>query len=111
MHKRIRFHFDENVPAPVADALKRRGVDVTTTHDSNLLQSKDEYQLLFAKEEGRILVTHDSDFLRLHDNGFPHAGIAYCQQGSRTIGEMIKSLLLILELMSLEEMENNVEYL
>ena len=57
------------------------------------------------------MVTHDSDFLRLYEKGTPHAGIAYCQQGIRTIGQIIESLLLIYELMIPEEMAGTVEYL
>jgi hypothetical protein len=41
---------------------------------------------------GRILVTHDADFLRFDAAGLPHAGIAYCAQGKRTIGYLVLEL-------------------
>ncbi|MBC8180293.1 DUF5615 family PIN-like protein [candidate division KSB1 bacterium] len=111
MFEKIRFHLDENVPLAVAHGLKKRGIDVSTTPDSNLIQAKDFEQLKYAVNNNRVLVTHDSDFLRLHKNGINHAGIAYCPQGSRTIGQIIKSLLLIYELMDQNEMIGVVEYL
>jgi hypothetical protein len=57
------------------------------------------------------MVTHDDDFLNLHTRGISHAGIAYCQCGARTIGEMVQMLVLIYELMSVDEMMGKIVYL
>jgi len=57
------------------------------------------------------MVTHDSDFLRLHAHGVAHAGIAYCPQESLTIGEMLRGLALIHDLLTPEEIAGRVEYL
>lgn len=111
MSEKIRFHLDENVSMAIARSLRKRGIDVSTTPELNLIQATDENQLDFARKEGRVLVTHDSDFLRLHDQGLSHCGIAYCQLGSRSIGQIIKSLILIYEILSPEEMINSVEFL
>jgi hypothetical protein len=56
-------------------------------------------------------VTQDDDFLRLHAQGLPHAGIAYCGQQSMSIGEMLRRLVLIHDLLSPEEMAGRVEFL
>jgi antitoxin component of RelBE/YafQ-DinJ toxin-antitoxin module len=37
MPETIRFHLDENISASVADGLKRRGIDVTTTVEVGLM--------------------------------------------------------------------------
>ena len=50
--------------------------------------------------EARVLVTHDSDFLRLHARGVSHAGIAYCPVGARTIGQLIYTLVMVYEVMT-----------
>ena len=68
-------------------------------------------QLDFARREQRVLVTHDADFLRLAEQGFQHAGMAYGARVSRVLGEMIRSLILIYEVLTPEEMMNRVEYL
>jgi predicted nuclease of predicted toxin-antitoxin system len=74
----IRFHLDEYVDPAVAEGLRRRGVDVTTTRAADLMHASDDKQLEYALAEGRTLVTHDEDFLTMAKNGVLHAGIAYC---------------------------------
>ncbi len=111
MSKRIRFHLNEHLPLAVAEGLRRRGIDITTSPEIGLLKASDEEHLAYARREGRVIVTQDQDFLRLHSRGISHAGIAYCRRGTRTIGQIIRSLVLIYERLSLEEMEGRVEYL
>jgi len=107
----VRFHLDEHIPASIAAGLRRRGIDVTTSAESGLLGSADGTQLSFATSAGRVLVTHDADFLRLHSEGVIHAGIAYCQQGAVPVGQMLRQLVLIFDLLTPEEMGGRVEFL
>jgi predicted nuclease of predicted toxin-antitoxin system len=107
----VRFHLDEHIPLAVAAGLRRRGIDVTCPVEIGLTSLRDEQQLSFASEEGRVLVTQDADFLRLHRAGVSHAGIAYCRQGSLAIGEMLRRLILMRDLTTAEEMQGRVEYL
>ena len=58
-----------------------------------------------------MIFTQDEDFLRLHHAQQPHAGIAYCKQGSRSIGQIVAGLVLIYEVLTAEEMVGQVEYL
>jgi predicted nuclease of predicted toxin-antitoxin system len=62
VNNRIQFHLDENVDPDIALALRRHGIDVTTSREMNLLGQPDEVQLAFACEQGRVIVTHDTDF-------------------------------------------------
>ena len=62
MSEPIRFHLDENVNPVIAIALRRYGVDVTTTVEANLRTSSDEEQLTYARRENRVIVTHDDGF-------------------------------------------------
>lgn len=91
----IRFHLDENIDPAVAAALRSRGIDVTLTQGADLCGCEDAAQREHALRTGRVLVTHDEDFLRLHAAGLEHAGIAYCPAGRRTIGQIARSLRLI----------------
>jgi hypothetical protein len=43
--------------------------------------------------------------------GIEHAGIVYCKQNTRSIGEIIAGLELIWELCEPEEMRNRVEFI
>jgi predicted nuclease of predicted toxin-antitoxin system len=111
MPRTIRFHLDENCHRAVAEGLRRRGIDATTTPETGLLSSSDEQQVAYALVRGRVIFTQDRDFLRLHSAGVPHAGIAYCAKDTRSIGETIQGLVLIWELLEPEEMRNRVEFL
>ena len=107
----IRFHLDENVPSAIAEGLRRRGINATTTPQAGLLSADDEAQLRFAYSQGRVLITSDADFLRLHDRGMLHAGVVYSPKGKHTVGELLHGLIMIAECLSPEEMRNHVEYL
>jgi hypothetical protein len=86
MPEPIRFHLDEHIDGAIADGLRRRGIDVTTTADVALRGATDD------------------DYLKLHAQGVPHAGIAFCRPQARSIGEVLRSLILIWAGMSPEEM-------
>lgn len=111
MSQTIRFHLDENVNGAIADGLRRRGVDVTTTPEEGLIGADDEEQLAFAFSQSRVIFTQDDDFLRLHQAGTEHAGITYCKQSSRAIGDILRFLILIWECLEPEEMRDRVEFL
>jgi hypothetical protein len=76
-----------------------------------LLGAIDEEQAAYALSQGRVIFTQDRDFLRINAAGVPHAGIAYCEKDTRSIGEIVNSLMLIWELYEPDEMANRVEYI
>lgn len=111
MSERIRYHLDENVDIDVARGLRRYGIDVTTTQDSGLRTTQDVDQWRFARSTGRILVTHDSDFLVYASQSTDHAGIVYCQMRTRSVGEILRSLILLYEVYTAHETVGRVEYI
>lgn len=94
----------------VVHGLRQRGVDVLTVSDARLLSATDEDHLARARAEGRVLFTQDPDFLRLHAAGVAHAGIVYAPQGT-AIGDIIRGLMLIHQVLESEDMKDHVEYL
>ncbi|PHM11492.1 DUF5615 family PIN-like protein [Nostoc sp. 'Peltigera malacea cyanobiont' DB3992] len=112
MTQKIRFHLDENVSNAIAEGLRRRGIDVTTTSETGLIAASDEEQLYFAMSQNRVIFTHDDDFVILHQSGLiMHSGITYCAQNRRSIGEILRSLILIWEVLEPEEMRYQLEFL
>ena|SRR5438874_2438940 len=111
MPRTIRFHLDENCHHAIAEGLQRRGIDVTTTPSAGLMQATDVAQLAYCHSTGRVLFTQDRDFLRLYATGVAHAGIAYCDKESRSIGDIIRGLVLIWEVLEPNEMVNRPEFL
>jgi predicted nuclease of predicted toxin-antitoxin system len=109
--ERIKFYFDEHVPQAVADGLRRRGVDVLILQAAGRSGLPDAEQLDFASQQGRVMVTMDSDYLILAAQSISHTGIAYVKPGTRSIGQLIQKLKLIHDVLTPAEMENHVEYL
>jgi predicted nuclease of predicted toxin-antitoxin system len=107
----IQFHLDESVSNSIAVGLGQRGFSVTTSGEVGLLGAADEAQLNYARETGRVVFTHDDDFLALHDRGFPHVGIVFSPSQTRSIGELIRGLILVAEILSPEEMRDHVEFI
>ncbi len=110
MPRAIRFHLDENCHHAIAEGLRRRGVDVSTTPEAGLMSASDEQQVAYGVANGRVILTQDRDFLRLHAAGMAHVGIVYCEKDTRSIGAIIQGLVLIWELLEPVEMRNHVEY-
>jgi hypothetical protein len=46
----------------------------------------------------------------MHRAGMAHAGIVYCRQQSRTVGEMVRMLGLLWKICEATEMHNRLEY-
>jgi predicted nuclease of predicted toxin-antitoxin system len=107
----IRFYLDEHVPRAVSKGLQQRGIDVLTTQEAGRRGRSDDEQLALALQDGRVMVTLDSDYVALAAQGTEHAGIAYAKPGTRSIGELVRGLLLIHDALQPGDMLNHVEYL
>lgn len=101
---------DEHVHPAVTAGLQRRGANVLTAQEVGLIDTPDADHLRFAKEQGRVIFTQDSDFLRLHAAGFDHAGIVYVRQNT-PVGQIVRGLMLIFRILAPEDMKNHVEFL
>jgi predicted nuclease of predicted toxin-antitoxin system len=101
---------DEHIPSVVAGALRRRGIDAQTASEAGLRGSPDAAYLAHGSSSGRVIVTNDPDFLQHHEAQTEHAGIAFCEQTSRTIGQLVEGLVLIYEVLEPSDMVGRVEY-
>jgi len=113
----IKLHLDEDADAhALLNALRQRGLDVSSSRELALLQSSDEEQLTWAFEQRRAIYTYNaSDFCRLHSefirHGRHHAGIIIGDQQVLSIGEVTRSLLRISEVRAAADMGDNLEFL
>ena len=109
----MRLYTNESVPVAVAEGLKRRGVDAFTARDAGNLGLSDEEQLAFAPSQGAVIFTHD--FLKIAHNwlaaGHDHSGIVYAHQQRFRVGEIIRRLKVLDELLTQTDMDNHVEFL
>lgn len=108
---RIRFHLDEHIDPDIAAALRRHGIDATTTQEAGLRTASDDVQFEFAKSQQRVIVTDDADFLRLAAVVGDHPGIVVCHRQYHSNRDIIRGLLLIYEVLAPREMIGQIEHL
>jgi hypothetical protein len=113
----IRYFFDEHMPNAAADALRDDGADVLTIGEAGRKGVPDDEQLRFATADGRVVVSHDSDFVKLANQFFAagedFAGIAFCYQlkYQHNVRGLINALLLVNGAMTAAELRNDIVYL
>jgi predicted nuclease of predicted toxin-antitoxin system len=81
-----------------------------SVQEAGLRGATDTEQLAHATLAQRVLVTQDTDFLRLHAAGIAHPGIVFVSQHV-SVGEFIRGLILIFDLLTTEDMVNHIEFL
>lgn len=111
----LLLYMDVHVPYPVTRGLLAKGIDVITAQMDNTATMEDADLLDRASLLGRIIVTHDVDFLieakkRQTTNRF-FSGVIFAHQRSTSIGQMISDLELICSTATTAEFENHVEFL
>jgi hypothetical protein len=98
------------------NALRQRGLDVSSIRELALLQCSDEEQLTWAFEQRRAIYTYNASvFCRLHSefirHGRHHAGIIIGDQQVLSINEVTRRLLRISEVRAAADMGDNLEFL
>lgn len=106
----LKFHLDESVVPAIAVGLRSHGLDVTITQEVKLLGSSDDAQIAYALSSGRVLITHDDDFLLIARQQ-EHAGICYCHQQKYGIGDLLRVILLVHACCTEDDMRDHVEFL
>ena len=111
----LSFYMDVHIPWAITTELRLRGVNVVTAQEDGAGQLEDSTLLDRAAALGRVLVTHDADFLReaarRGDQPKPFAGIIFIPQLDVTIGQAVADLELCARACKPEEWINRVEYL
>jgi hypothetical protein len=112
----LRLYLDEDsMEHGLVLALRARGLDIETAYEAETIAQNDENQLRYAFSQRRVLVTFNaSDFCRLHNEfhvrSEDHAGIIINKQ-SYGIGGALRRLLKLNSDLSIEQMENRLEFL
>ena len=58
----IKFLTDENISKSLVSALRRNGYDVKDIKEERLFGIDDDEVINKAREDGRVILTHDKDF-------------------------------------------------
>lgn len=84
-------------------------VDVLSLEEAGMRGARDDEHLALATSQHRTIFTQDTDFLKLTNDGRPHAGIMYAFQGT-SVGAIVRVLVLIHHVLSAEEMAGKIEF-
>jgi len=93
----LRGYADEHVSHAIIRSLRARGMDVASVTERGAQGRPDEVLLDEAISEERIMLTCDTDFLRLagerRASGIEFAPIVFWPQQQRTVGKIVRSVI------------------
>ena len=109
-----KFYLDEDIDIALEQALTNRGVDVISTLQAGNNGNTDEEQLVFVKNENRVIITHNvRDFVILNKNFLQedriHHGIIVTDQ--LPIGMVLKRIMKLWFTLDADDMKNRLEFL
>ena len=108
----LAFYMDVHVPEAITEGLRGKGIDVLTVQEDETTTWTDSDLVDRATELGRVLVSHDADMLqeskRRQESAQSFSGVIYGHQLKLTIGKAVLDLALIAEVMTSEEMTNQL---
>lgn len=108
----IKVYSDEDVNIAITEGLKRRGIKAYSCQEAGNIGLTDEEQIKYANSKRFVILTHDSDFLRIiHEKRLSHSGIVFVSQNKLSVGEIIRKIEFLVSILSEEDMENHVEFL
>ena len=108
MPEAIRFHLDESLSPKISRAARLRGLDVTDSHTEGMLAATDIEQWDYCQQHGKVLITSDSDFLRIMREHPNHCGVVFCI--GMGIGSIIRKLEVLSNDVTPQEMRGRTEY-
>ena len=108
----MRIYADENIERSIIEGLRRRGVEVISSVELGCSGKPDEFHIKKASELKSIILTHDIDFLRRASNHeVNHNGIIFAHPKNVSIGECVRKIELISNVLTDDDMKNHIEFL
>ncbi|MBI4450389.1 DUF5615 family PIN-like protein [Candidatus Woesearchaeota archaeon] len=105
----MRFLTDENIATSVFRSLRQAGHDVKDVKESRLQGASDNELLRLARDEDRIIVTHDKDFGQvLQASKIQHCGILFLRLYNQQPQNVQRVLLTVLASPVSNKMQKNV---
>lgn len=106
----LSFVADEHVKRVFITELRANGYDVAWTDGGYARGASDVEHLEHSREDDRVVLSNDSDFLRLHDE-YDHAGIVLYDDQNMPVTEFIQGIKRIERFVPEEELRGNVVWL
>lgn len=100
----------ESVTTDIAAGLRRRDRDCTTTQELGMLGASDDEQMAYCRAENRIIISADTDFLRLLQANTEHPGMIYWGT-VKHFGQIVNEIDAMCFTMNADEFKGKVFYL
>lgn len=108
----MRIYADENIEKSIIEGLRRRKVEVISAKELGYAGKPDEFHIKKALELKAVILTHDIDFLRIATtSGLSHRGIIFSHSKEVSIGQCLRGVELIVNVLTDKDMENHIEFL
>jgi hypothetical protein len=111
----LSYYMDHHVRSAITEGLRRRGIDCLTAEEDGAAEAEDEWLLERATGLGRILFSQDVDLLAIAsewlESGRRFSGLVYGRQLGLTVGQAIRDLELIAQVLAAAEMEDHIEFI
>lgn len=108
----MKIYADENIERSIIEGLRRRKIELLSAIELGYIGKPDEFHIKKASEMKAVILTHDSDFLRIASSKeVAHNGIIFSHSKNVSIGQCIRGVELIARVLTDEDMENYIEFL
>ncbi len=112
---KLKIYTDENVDIRVSEGLNRRGIKAFSAIEDGMVGVADMEHFKYALTTQSVIFTHDHHFLeiakKLTGEGKNHWGVIFVEMNKLSVGECIRRLAFYAEVLSAEEMKNQIEFL
>ncbi|MFN3481196.1 MAG: DUF5615 family PIN-like protein [Thermodesulfovibrionales bacterium] len=89
----MKIYADENIEHSIIEGLRRRGIEVLSAIELGYVGKPDAFHIKKASEMKAVILTHDTDFLRLANSQVTqHHGIIFSHQKNISIGQSLEEL-------------------
>ena len=105
----LSFLADEHVKRVFVPELRANGYDVVWIEDYEASTS-DRAHLKRSQDSGRVILTNDTDFPRLHEE-YEHGGIVLYNDQNMSVTEFMKGIKLIERFVPPEELQGGIVWL
>lgn len=106
----MKIYADENIERSVIEGLRRRGIEVISAGELEYYGKPDEFHIRKASEMKAVILTHDNDFLMIAER-IDHSGIIFSHSRNVSIGQCIRGVELIVNVLSDKDIKNHIEFL
>lgn len=108
----MKIYADENIEQSIIEGLRRRKIEVISAKDLGYAGKPDEFHIKKAFEFKAVILTHDIDFVRIaNSSDLSHRGIIFSHSKDVSVGQCIRGVELLSNVLTDTDMENHIEFL